>query len=247
MKIFNDIKITEQLLKIIFDKLGINFSDVPYGVLATEVQVLLFFVFKQIFRYDEKFAELNISQIQRNMFHVILEHKLKDLNKLFNLTYSQFKNILKQRIKYYEEVYNSAEKKQLNLHEFKVQVMYSASYLFYILIADIENFKKTSFPFATLKEIHKQTIQKRNENYNKYGELDEFYIETVEFLEIIYNTSFDFVEEMYEQYINEKIKLEEEQKCMYTKEKENFDTIRFVVLIIFFMFLFLCLCVSFVQ
>lgn len=175
-----------------------DFSDIPFGILDFEIQALVFYIFKKII---SKYDHIDKKEILNELFEIIINNQYTNINKLFNLTKFNIKNFFSLRIKYYEKIFDESNKKSNTLLEkFKDKIIYSSSYIFYILKADENYFKKNALPFANKEEINKSTVQLRNENHKKYDDLDKFYTDNYNILEKLYKKALNKVNEVSEMY-----------------------------------------------
>ena len=192
-------------------------SDLPYGTLEIEIQALMYFIFKTIINKDSKYSKMPVKNVQKELFNIMLDIKLDDLNKLFDMSKFQFRNVLNDRIKYYEKIYKDSENKQtiVKLENIKDKIIYSASYIFYVLAADKISFGENSFPFASIPDVKKHEIQLRNENYKKYNNLDKFYDDYYILLEALYLGSETTADEIFDSYEQEMIRRQYENNIRF--------------------------------
>ena len=183
-------------------------SDLPYGTLEIEIQALMYFMFKTIINNSSKYSKMPVKTVQKGFFNIMIDVKLDDLNQLFDMSKFRFRNILNERIRYYEKIFKDAENKQnpVKIKDIKDKIIYASSYIFYILSADKISFNENSSPFASIADVRKHAIKLRNENYKKYNNLDKFYDDYYILLDTLYLGSESTADDILDRYEQEMIK-----------------------------------------
>ncbi len=224
--------------------------DLPFGVLDSEVRILMYFMFKCV--VNDLLNETNVptKKLQHWVHNNILNSIQSDINQLFKINKIQLQLIISTRIRFYEDIYKGKlyETNKLKFNTREDRIIYASSFVFYVLCADKSVFEQSNIPFASNNVIKKKTILQRNENYKKYGNLDKFYSDYYEILHNIYDMIFETSKEQIDTYKqtlrNTKIIAENEKK--YKNKKRTNDTIADKILLyisLLFVIGFILLCV----
>ena len=215
----------EQIFKDIYDRFKKldEITDLPFGVLDSEVRILMFFMFKCI--VNDSLRETNFSpkKLQNPVYNNILNSIQADINQLFKINKLQIQYTILTRIRFYENIFKGKlyETDKLNFNSIKDKIIYTSSFVFYVLCADKVVFEKSNVPFAGDTDIKNRTILQRNENYKKYGNLDKFHNDYNEILHNLYDMIYETSKEQIEAYknalLNEQIVAENEMKEINTQ------------------------------
>lgn len=174
-------------------------GNVPYGILETEQMVLIYFLFENALIPLCTAKKIPYKPILKNLFQYIFALQYDEVNKLFNINRHVFDIYIHSRIRYYKKQYDSNRKITL----IQDRLIYTAVSYLYILSADKQIFETDKEPFADDRLIEKETIRIRNDNYQKYGDLDRYFTKHYALFESIYDFANDIAEEMVNNIVKE--------------------------------------------